>query len=147
MHVHTLSTRNNARAKYTCGHNIKKNTTKAVCFIRLLQSSTSEFWLKNLYLLVLNMDTQSTSRRALKSPQEQEDWRHSRNESGRAQPAAETANKWVKGWESSGRVIVPCRHAAQTASERRATLKRKSTFERERMASETPKEREWGYSG
>ena len=97
MHVHTLLMQNNACANYTCGQNIEKHTTKAVRFFRefncrvLLESLTSEFCLSNFYLLVLNMDTQSTSRRALELPQEQEDWRHSRNELERAQCAAEMA--------------------------------------------------------
>ena len=58
------------------------------------------------YRATLNMDAHRDPRRALKSAQEQEDWRRHRNERDRVQCAAETA-KGAKDWESGGRGIVP----------------------------------------
>ena len=93
------------------------------------------------------MDTQSTSRKALKSPQEQEDQRQRRNEGERARRVAETAqqkSERVRKRKERSRA----RRAAQTASDRQATLQRKSTCEREiqqmrdRVAAETLEEME-----
>ena len=87
------------------------------------------------------MDTQSTSRRALKSPQELKDRRRRRNERERAQRAAETAQQKSERLRKR-RERSRARRVAQTASDRQATLQRKITCEHERMASETPAERE-----
>ena len=103
-------------------------------FFRALTQSSSAFE-------ILKMDTQTSSRRGLKSAQEQEDWRRHRNERERARRAAETAeqrNKQLRKRRERDRA----RCAAQTASERQATLLRKSTRERERTAAETPEELE-----
>ena len=50
-------------------------------------------------------------------------------------------NKGEKGGECGGRVIMPG-ELLKLLSERQATLQRKSTHECERMASETPEERQ-----
>ena len=82
------------------------------------------------------MDTQSSSRRALKPAQEQkvaEDWRQPRNETERLYGATETSEQSKKA--KRGRT----RHAVQTVSEIKATLQWKSTRER---GAETPEQRE-----
>ena len=61
----------------TYGQNIEKNTytpSSYKCYTRTV-GYTSEFYFRSLSLLVSNMNIQSSSRRALNSPQEQEDWR------------------------------------------------------------------------
>ena len=82
--------------------------------------------------------TRSNPRRALKLAQEQEDWRRRRNKRDRAWRAAETAEQRN---ERGGRRIRPCRHAAQTVSEREATSHWKSTGER---GAETRRREKWG---
>ena len=74
--INQVDIQNSERAECMCGQNIRKNTWSNNL---QLQSFTSEFCFRVLledffcFALVLNMDTQSTSRKALKSPQEQED--------------------------------------------------------------------------
>ena len=145
MHVHTLLTRKKCTRQVHMWTEYRKEYNKSCTFFQtvsefyfrvLLQSSTSEFCLSNSYLLVLNMDTQSTSRRALKWPQEQEDRRCSRNKWERARRAAETAQQKSERLRKQ-RERDRARCAAQTASESPATLQKKSTCEHERMASET----------
>ena len=63
----------------------------------LFPSSNPESYLQCFRLqVVLNMDTQSNPRRALKSAQEQKDRRHRRNERDRAWRATETAEQRSK---------------------------------------------------
>ena len=60
----------------------------------LFLSSNPEFYLQCSRLqVVLNMETHSSPRRALKSAQEQEDRRRPRNERDRARHAAKTAEQ------------------------------------------------------
>ena len=83
------------------------------------------------------MDTQSSSRRALKPAQEQEvaeGWRWPRNET-ELDVLQRLRNKGARKRRESGRT----RHAAQTVSERQATSQWKSTRE---CGAETPEERE-----
>ena len=82
------------------------------------------------------MDTQSSSRRALKPAQEQEvaeDWRQPTNETERLYGATETSKQSEK--TKRGRT----RHAVQTVSEIKATLHWKSTRKR---GAETHEQRE-----
>ena len=60
----------------------------------LFLSSNPEFYLQCSRLqVVLNMETHSNQRRALKSAQEQEAWRRHRNERDRARRATETTEQ------------------------------------------------------
>ena len=82
------------------------------------------------------MDTQSSSRRALKPAQEQEvaeDWRQPRNKTERLYSATETSEQSEKAKKGCSR------HAVQTVSEIKATLQWKSTHE---CRAETPEQRE-----
>ena len=115
----TLLTRNIAHAEYRCGQNIEKVKVEVYRPRVHLQSSNPEFF-SVLDTSFFNMDTQSSSRRGLKSVQEHEDRRRHRNERERDN----------------------ARCTAQTASENEATSQRKSTHECERMAAETPEERQ-----
>ena len=96
----------------------------------LFLTSNPEFYLQCFKLqVVLNMDTQSNPRRALKSAQEQ-DRRRCRNERDRAQHAAETAeqrSERLRKWRERDRA----RHIAQTASERQVASQQKSSRLRE----------------
>ena len=87
----------------------------------LLLSSNQEFYIQNFSLQVLfNMDTHSNPRRALKSVQEQEDWRWRRNEGGRARRAAETVEQRSKRLRKR-RQRDHARRTAQTANKGQAT--------------------------
>ena len=87
----------------------------------LFLTSNPEFYIQCFRLqVVLNMDTQSNPRRALKSAQEQEDRRQRRNERDRARRAAEIAEQRgerLRKWRERDRA----RCAAQTASEKQVT--------------------------
>ena len=86
------------------------------------------------------MDTQSNSRRALKSVQEQEDQRRWRNKRDRARCAAETAEQRTERLKKR-RERDHARPAAQAASERRATSQWKSTH---KHGAETLRGERWG---
>ena len=76
------------------------------------------------------MDTQSSSRRSLKSVQEQEVQRRRRNERDRAQCAAEAVeHRSERLRKRRERDHASC--AAQTACKRQATIQQKSTREHE----------------
>ena len=97
----------------------------------LFLTSNSEFYLQCFRLqVVLNMDTQSNPRRALKSAQEQEDRRQHRNERDRARRAAETAEQRSERLRKQ-RERDCARCAAQTASERQVASQQKSSRLRE----------------
>ena len=84
------------------------------------------------------MDTQSSSRRALKPAQEQEvaeDWRQPRNETERLSLPCATETSEQSEKAKRGRT----RHAVQSGNEIKATLQWKSTRER---GAETPEQRE-----
>ena len=70
--------------------------------------------------LCVNMDVHSNPRRALKSVQEQEDWRRRRNERDRTRRAAETAEQRSERLRKR-RERKHARCTAQTASERQVT--------------------------
>ena len=101
----------------------------------------SEFYLHRFRLQVLlPMDTHTSSRRALKLVQEQEvaeDRRRPRNER-QSSTCCRSERLWNKGVRKR-RERSRARHAAQTASERQATLQWKSTCEHR---AETGPERE-----
>ena len=141
MQVETLLIRNIAHAGYKCGRNIEVDSQRV---LELLDTTFLNFFIV-LDTTFLNMDSLRSSRRGLKSAQEQEDrWRH-RNERERARRAAETAEQRNK-WLSKRRERDCARRPAQTASERQATSQWKSTRERERTAAETPEGEKRGYN-
>ena len=97
------------------------------CRSVLLLSSKPEFYLQRFRpQVVLKMDAHSNPRRALRSAQEQEDWRWHRNERDRARRAAETVEQRSERLRKQ-RERDCARHAAQTASERQATSQQRST--------------------
>ena len=99
----------------------------------LLLSSNQEFYIQSFSLQVLfNMDTHSNPRRALKSVQEQEDWRWRRNEGGRARRAAETVEQKSKRLRKR-RQRDRARRTAQTASKGQATSQRKSNTKEQQL--------------
>ena len=120
------------RTEYRKEHMVKVNCMN----ITLLLSPNPEFYSQRFSLHVLfNMGTQSNSRRALKSAQEQEDRRQRRNERDRARRAAETEKKMserLRKRRERGRA----RRTAQTASETQATSQQKSTLEHKSTAAE-----------
>ena len=98
-----------------------RHSNSAVLESRVLfLTSNPEFYLQCFRLqVVLNMDTQSNPRRALKSAPDQEDHRQRRNERDRARRAAETAEQRTERLRKR-RERDHARYAAQTASERQA---------------------------
>ena len=76
----------------------------------LFLASNPEFYLQRFRLqVILNMNTHSNPRRALKSAQERrsKDRRRRRNERDRARVLQRQRNKGAKDWESGRRGIVP----------------------------------------
>ena len=89
------------------------------------------------------MDAHSNPKRALKSAQEQEDRQRCRNERGRSTCCRDSEQRGERLRKRRERDRA--RRAAQTASERQAASHQISTSEHERMAAETPEEKD--YSG
>ena len=90
-----LLTQNIAHAEFKSGRNIKKNTWSKYSSLEPYFCQSFTF----IALVLLPMDTHTSSRRALKLAQEQEvaeDWRRPRNKRDRARPAA-AERLWNKG--------------------------------------------------
>ena len=118
-------------AEYRKEHVIKVNCAS-------LESTNLDFF-SALDTSFLNVDTNSSFRRGLKSAEEQDRWwRRNASESWRAAETAEQRSERLRKQRERDHA----RRTAQTACEKQATSQWKSTRERKRMPAETPEERE-----
>ena len=106
----TLLTRNIAHVGFKCGRNIKRTLHQSITLPYSIALLLSEFYLHCFGLqALLPIDTHTSSRRALKLPQEQkvpEDWRRLRNERQISTCCHCMRDFGIKRRESEGREVV-----------------------------------------